>query len=376
MSMITILQIVLLLLITGAIVFYIGCALCTLGFKHDRSSNRLSYTEPVSIFISVCGLDSNAEANWLSFCQQDYPNYEVLFGVMDQKDEAILILKKIVAKFPDRVQLFYDLPPRGINHKISNMMYLYEASQHETIILADSDIEVTPNYLATVTAPLVDPAIGMVTCGYFDYNPKSIGAALASFGRCIEFLPSVLVARFLDKGIKFAIGPTMVTRKSIVEKYGGLQRVVNRIADDYQMGKMTTEIGYRVELSEYILNNDCTNNTLRDVWQRELRWARTVRLNRGLEYYGLIFSYGTVYCVLLLLLSGGNSLIVLFCAIALSIRFIEALIAIYCFDCPKLFWWIWILPFRDFMSFIIWLTGAFGRQIYWRGRWLEIGNEG
>ncbi|WP_013324450.1 glycosyltransferase [Gloeothece verrucosa] len=374
--MITVLQIILLLLITASIVFYSGCALCTLGFKRNRPSVFPSFHEPVSILISVCGLDSDAAANWGSFCQQDYPNYEVLFGVMDKQDQAIPILKEIVAQYPERAQLFYDLPARGINHKISNMMYLYEASQHEIVVLADSDIQVTPNYLTTVTAPLADPSIGLVTCGYFDYNPKTLGAALAAYGRCLDFIPSVLVARFLDKGIKFAIGPTMVTRKTILEKYGGLQRVVNRIADDYQMGKMTAELGYRVELSEYILNNDCTNDTIKDVFLRELRWARTVRLNRGSEYYGLIFSYGTVYSLLLLLLSPGNSLAILFSTIALSLRLIQALIAIYYFNSPKLLKWLWLLPFRDIMSFIIWLSGTVGRRMYWRGRWLEITNEG
>ncbi|ACK71958.1 glycosyl transferase family 2 [Gloeothece citriformis PCC 7424] len=374
--MITLLQIILLLLTTASMVFYLGCALCTLGFKRDRPSTALNYNQPVSILISVCGLDSEAQANWSSFCQQDYPKYEVLFGVMDQNDEAIPILKDIVAQFRDRARLFYDLPVRGINHKISNMMYLYEASQYDTLVLADSDIEVTPNYLAAVTAPLSDPNIGMVTCGYFDYDPKSLGAAFAAFGRCFDFIPSVLVARFLDKGIKFAIGPTMVTHKSILEKYGGLQRVVNRIADDYQMGKMTAELGYRVELSDYILNNDCSDNKIREVFLRELRWARTVRLNRGAQYYGLILSYGTVYALLLLFLSGGNFLIISFSILALLTRLIQVLIAIYKFNCPKLLQWLPILPLRDLMSFIIWLKGTFGRQIYWRGRWLEIGNDG
>ncbi|MBR8830404.1 MAG: hypothetical protein N5P05_000126 [Chroococcopsis gigantea SAG 12.99] len=369
-----ILEILLFLLIVAGGVFYIACGLCTLKFPD--SHHTVSNNEPVSILIPVCGVDSAALGNWTSFCTQDYPEYEVLFGVKDNDDAAIPILRDIVARFPEKARLFVDLPPKGINYQISNLMYLLDNAKYDLIILADSDIEVTPDYLKTLTIPFSDPNIGVVTCGYADHQPKFIGAALASLGRCVDFLPSVLVARFLDKGMTFALGPTIAIRKTVVNKFGGLQQVVNRIGSDYNIGKMATEAGYKVELSQYILNNDCGGDSPWDVFKRELRWARTIRMNRGKDYYGLLFTYGTVYSLFLLLISGFSPYAIYLSAVVLNLRLIQASVAIYRFGCPHLTLWLWLLPLRDAMSFLIWLWGAFGNKVYWRGRILEIGDRG
>ena len=127
-----------------------------------------------------------------------------------------------------------------------------------------------------------------------------------SLGRASEFVPSVLVAHFLDDGVRFALGPTIATRKAVLSEMGGLETVVNRIGSDYHIGHRAAALGYRVEPSHYVLNNDCSQETIADVFRRELRWSRTIRWNRGLQYYGLGITYGMVYALLLLAASGGQ----------------------------------------------------------------------
>ncbi len=374
--MVSVLQAALLLLIAASIVFYIGCAICTWRFFATRRRPTGAADQAVSLLIPVCGLDEGAEQNWASFCQQDYETYEVLFGVMDPQDPAVPVLEQLVARFPDRVQLLRGLEVRGFNHQVSNLIQLLEVAQHEVVVLADSDIRVRPDYLRTVTAPLADRRVGIVTCGYLDPAPKLLGAALASLGRCIDFLPSVLVARALDGGLHFAIGPTIATRKAVLAQLGSLQSVVNRIGSDYHLGQRAAALGYRVELSSYILQNVCGRETISQVFQRELRWARTIRWNRGRQYYGLGCCYGTVYCLPLLLLSGFQSWAVGVCLVTLAIRVLQVMIAIRCLDSPNLLAWLWTLPLRELMSFATWVAGAFGQDIYWRGRRLQVGAGG
>lgn len=373
--MLILLQAVLLLLIGTSVAFYIWSAVCTARFFANKGEVSVG-DQPVSLLIPICGLDEGAGENWASFCQQDYKHYEVLFGVMDPKDPAVPILKELVARFPDRVRLFSCLKVRGVNHQISNLMHLLEAAQHEVVIFADSDIRVSPNYLRTVTAPLADPAIGAVTCAYVDHDPKFLGAALAALGRCVDFIPGLLVARGLDGGLRFALGPTIATRKSVLAKIGGLQTIVNRIGSDYHIGKRVAAAGYKVKLSDYILGNNCGRESPWDVFQRELRWARTIRWNRGLQYYGLGLSYGTVYCIPLLLVSGFQGWAITVCLMTLTTRLMQALVAIYSLRCPNLSRWLWALPIRDLMSFAIWITGTFGQSIHWRGRQLWVGADG
>ncbi|RUR72352.1 glycosyltransferase [Chlorogloeopsis fritschii PCC 9212] len=422
--MITLPEIVFLVLIVGSVVFYLTCALCTYqffkstqkqitnnqdvllvqdhsakeddltyissrnepadagffnavpNFKSAGVSARLENTQdlPVSIMLSISGLDEGAWENLSSLCTQNYHNYEVLIGVTDKSDRAIPLLQKLAATFPDKVRLFLGLEPQGANYKDSNLSYLLEKSQHETIIFADGDIRVNPDYIRTVTTPLHDPTVGIVTCAYVGHNPVYLNAALASFGRCIDFIPSLLIARQLYHGLKFAIGVTIATRKSTLADVGGLH--LNRIGSDYNLGKRAVTAGYRVELSPYVLEWDTGSESLQQIYLRELRWARTIRYNHGALYYTLVFCYGTVYCLPLLLLSGFAGWAIALSTTTFIIRYAQVLVSIFSINCPGLLRWLWLIPLRDLLSFIVWFMGGFGQRVYWRERYLQVEADG
>jgi ceramide glucosyltransferase len=368
------LQSILLILIAGSVVYYIWCAIATLRFFKATIKEPNISAQSVSIMIPVCGVDEGARKNWESFCQQDYEDYEVLFGVMNSKDLAVPILEELVAQFPERARLIFCSEVRGLNYQVSNLMHLLEAAQHEIVIFTDSDIYVQPHYLRTVTAPLSRPEVGLVTCGYVAHAPKFLMPAIASMGRCIDNMPSVLLARSLNGGtLWFAFGATMVIRKSVLAQAGGLQTIVNRIGSDYQIGNMVVNAGYRVELSSYLIETDGGRQSFRQLFLRELRWAITIRHTEGSLYYGNVFTYGSVYCIPLLLVSGFQSWALIVCGITFAVRIVQALVAIYCMNCPQLAHWLWALPMRDLLSFIIFVGGAFGNNIHWRGRRLQIG---
>lgn len=369
-------QIVLVVLILGAIVFYIACGLCIYQFGIPSSViHRNPADEPgISLLVPACGVDAGAWDNWLSLCKQDYPDYEVLFGVTHPQDPAIPILQQLAATFPGRVRIFTHLEPRGINYKDSNLSYLLEVAQHEVIVFADSDIRVSPDYLATVTAPLADPSIGLVTCCFFGHQPQFLGAALASLGRCVDFIPSALIARTLDRGLRFAIGATIATRKSTLANFGGLH--LNRIGSDYNLGKRAALAGYRIELSSYVLESDTGQESLADLFKRELRWNRTIRFNRGGIYYAQVFCHGIPFALLLLLVAGWQPWAITLSLTVISVRYIQAGIAIVSLNSPRLLPWLWALPLRDLLNLLVWAMGAFGNRVSWRGRRLRIEADG
>jgi ceramide glucosyltransferase len=372
-------ELLLLTLIAGSLGFYFACAFCTQQFfiGSESSLTQLpanAIEPPVSILIPVRGIDAGAWENWSSLLKQDYPAFEVLFGVTEADDPAVPTLQQLVAAFPHRSQLFIDLKPRGINLKDSNLSYLLEAAQHDVIVFADSDIRVSPDYLRTVTAPLADPAVGMVTCCFIGFSPRSLSAAVAAVGRCCDFVPSLLIARVLDGGLRCAVGATIAMRREVLNQVGGLH--LNRIGSDYNLGKRTAAAGYRVELSHYVLDSDTSNEPIADLLQRELRWSRTIRFNRGAVYYSMAFCYGTVYCLPLLGLTGFQSWAVVLTLTVWLIRYTQVLVAIVSMNAPHLLRWLWILPLRDCLSFVIWFLGAFGQTVYWRGRKLKIQADG
>ncbi len=364
------------LLVTGSLVFYVACAVLTWKFfQSDLIVTRASdYQPPVSLMVPVCGLDPGAWENWTSLCTQDYPDYEILFGVKDADDPAVPVLKKLVKRYAERARLFVELPPRGINHKDSNLSYLLEAAQHEIIIFADSDIRVRPDYLRIAIAPLADPQVGLVTCAFTGRQPQSLGSALAYFGRCTDFIPSALIARALDGGLRFAVGVTLATRQSTLAAAGGLH--LSRIGSDYNLGKRIAQAGYRVELSRYVLDWDTGQESLSEVYQRELRWARTIRYNRGPIYYTMIFCYGSLASLWLLPLTNMANWAIALCLLTWGLRYLQALIAIHYLESGALRRWLWALPLRDALSLAVWLAGAYGRRVRWRGRWLRVEGDG
>jgi ceramide glucosyltransferase len=368
------LKIILIILTFTSIIFYLLCAFATYQFFQILRPAKNNFQPPLSLMIPVCGLDEGAWENWLSFCQQDYPEYEVLFGVRDSDDLAISVLEELSSKFPNKVRLYTGLSPLGTNHKDSILHHLLESARHEYLVFADSDIRVTSDYLQQIIAPLAEAEVGLVTCGFIGRNPQSLGAAIASFGRCFDFIPSALIARILDGQVKFAVGATLVTRKATLAKAGGLQ--FNRIGSDYNLGKRIVEAGDRIELSHYILESDTGKESLWDVFARELRWARTIRFNRGRQYYGMVVCFGTVYSLLLLPLTQGAEWAIALTLITWLIRYTQAIVALWCLNAPQLLPWLWSLPLREVLSLAIWLRGAFGQKVFWRGRYLQIEGDG
>lgn len=377
--MILALEVLLALLIVGGIAFYLACIVFTYRFflkpaSQDHLSASESFTPPASILVPVRGLDPGALENWRSLCNQNYPEYEVLFGLVDDDDPAVPTIQQLIAQYPTKVRMFTGLEPRGINHKDSSLSYLLQEAKHDLIIFVDSDIRVHADYIHQVTTPLADEKVGMVTCAYIGYEPKSLGAAIASFGRCFDFIPSLLIARALDGGLKCAVGTTIATRRDALSRYGGLH--LNRIGSDYNLGKRAAQAGYIVELSDYVLESDTGTEGIRDVYQRELRWARTIRFNRGAQYYSMIFCFGIVFCIPLLLLSGFANWAIALSLIALVIRYLQVFISITSMKAPKLIGWLWALPIRDVLSFVVWAIGTYGQTVYWRGRRLRVYEDG
>jgi ceramide glucosyltransferase len=372
--MITFLEFFCLIISLGSVCFYLACAIYTILFFRNNNLPREHNIDPVSILVSVRGVDETSWDNWFSLCNQNYPDYEVLFGVTDKDDPAIAILEKLVKIFPNRVKYFSGLAPQGVNLKDSNLSHLLEKSQHEILIFADGDIKVNSEYIRLFTAPLKNNKVGAVTCAYINRSPNSLTAALASFGRCFDFLPSVLIARAIDSGLRFAIGVTIATSKSILLKSGSLH--TSRIGSDYNLGKRIANSGYQVHLSPYILDWNAGREGIAQLYARELRWARTIRYNRGLIYYSMIFCYGTVFCLPLLILSGFSSWAVAIGLTIVLIRYAQVLVSIFYMKSPKLLLWLWALPLRDLLSLIIWAIGCFGNRIYWSGRFLSVEGDG
>ena len=373
-------------LLAGCGLFYIACIWATLDFFKPWQPKKIIpihdcavISASVSLMVPICGLDDRAARNWEAFCQQtDCGPYEVLFGIADPQDPAIPILQEIQATYPDRVRLFINLSPRGVNYKDSTLSYLLEAADYEWLIFADSDISVTPHYIQDVMYPLVHHHADVITCAFIARQPKNLSSAIASLNRCCDFIPSALIARRLDGGLRFAIGMTIALHRDTLKRSGGLH--LDRIGSDYNLGKRCAQSGAKIELLSSILESDTGNENLHQLYTRELRWSRTIRFNKGNTYHTMLFCFGSVYALILMIVSLHYPEIPLWMKQVsfglVILRYLQAAIACWSMDARQLTaWFPWLLA-RDCVSFMTWLIGCWGNHILWRGRHLKIESDG
>lgn len=366
----------LLLLVLGAIWFYSFAILAAIDRVRQPESVDPEFHPPVTILKPACQLDAAAYDSLASFCQQNYPCYQVVFAVQEAGDPSIEVIQKLIERFPDvEIQLVVDDRAIGLNPKVNNLANAAIRATHDIWVVADSDIRVGNDYLQRIVQPLSDPAVAVVTCPYRSVTRGWV-ATLEAIGTATDFHAGVLVARKLE-GVSFGLGATIVIRQSVLQAVGGFAAIANYLADDYQLGHLPAKAGYGVVLSDYVVEHVLAASAWYDSLQRQLRWARGTRASRPWSYLGLILTHGTVTSLLLLIATGGSLLGWFALGITWSMRLIMGWIvgAWSLKDASVQQFW-WLIPLRDLISTGIWLGGFIGNQIQWREKRFQLAKSG
>lgn len=369
------LQKLLLFMTIASWLYWLVALLLVYEFFRGRPQPAAGFTPPVSILKPVKGMDPEAYENFATFCRQDYPEFELLFGVADPTDPVILEVERLQRDFPQLSIRLVIGETFGANRKASLLHHLAGQARHEVLVISDSDMRVTPDYLRRVVAPLADEKTGLVTCPYRGEAALNFAARLEALHMGATFLPSVLVARqFL--AMRFAMGATMALRRADLVALGGFAAVADYLADDYQIGVRVAELGRSVQLSRYVVVSFLGTTTFREQWDREVRWARCSRVSRPLEYPGLLFSFSTPLALALVLVSGGSALAWRMLVISVFLRWLVAWLVSGCTEDQETRRWLIWLPVRDMLSSLVWLVGGLGRRVAWRGEEFIVEHDG
>jgi ceramide glucosyltransferase len=367
-----IIEIVLLVLCCSAVLFYICGIYAAFAFSASSTYSCSSENPLVTILKPLSGVESDTYTNLVSFCQQHYPEYQIVFSVRESHDPAIELVEKLQQQFPAvDIQLVVSDRMIGANLKVSNLANGLTAAKHDILIIADSDISVGEDYLQRVVQPLQDDQVGVVTCLYRS-TAEGLAATFEALGTASDFHAGVLVSRLLE-GVKFAFGSTIVIRRQLLEQIGGLAAIADYLADDYQLGYLPTEAGYKVILSNYIVNHHLAKTSLAESGDRQIRWARCIRVSRPAGYWGLLFTFGTVYSLLLVITTGGAGYAWLVLAVTWVMRLLMGwIVGVWILQDPVVKKLFWLIPVRDVIYFVIWCCGLIGNKIQWRGQKFKL----
>ena len=337
-------------------------------FRRERVRQPALFTPPVSLLKPVRGIDFASYENFASFCRQDYPDYEVLFAVSDHADPAVPLIHRLIAEFPQhRIHLFVGAEDLGANRKVNKLARLVREARHETIVLTDGDVRVSPQYLREIVAPLADETIGAVTSFYRALAQRNLGAELEAVGAASEFFAGVLMADWME-GVTFALGASVATTKSWVEKIGGFAAIADLHSDDYELGNRIVKAGGNVLLSREPVWTMYPAQTLRSFCEHQLRWARTVRLCRPVSYLGLIFTFGLPWALLACLAARSGAIAGIYLLSYLVLRLVEAwTVGVWGVGDEVLRRRMWLVPLYDAIHFAIWLASFASNRIVWGG---------
>ena len=370
---IKLIQIVAVLGTLSSIGYYLMCLLSAAKFLRERKTwiagRSGETTPPISILKPLKGTDPEMYESLSSHCLQDYPEYEILFGIKDSNDPAAEMVARLKAEFPQRFIRLVVCPENlGANTKVSNLAQMLPGARYEFLIVNDSDIRVEPDYLRRVITPLADPKIGMVTCLYRGVPARTLGSRLESLGISTDFSAGVLVARQVEGGIRFGLGSTLAFRRHDLEAIGGFQSIVDYLADDYEIGRRIAARGLEVKLSETVVETFVPPYSVREFLLHQLRWARSVRDSRPWGYVGLGLTFGLIWGLLALVSAHAAVWTWTLLTATLAMRMTVAIVVgLWVLRDRHVLCLLWLIPFRDLIAALLWIASFTGHTVAWRG---------
>ena len=365
-------------LIAGSLV-YSGLAL--VAVRRYLTAGRLkqpTFHEPVSILKPLAGLDLGLESNLETFFTQNYfrkdgsPAFEILFAVREPHDPAVTVVHMLQERYPEiPSRLFITGEPPYPNAKVYSLSKMLAEASYDLVVMSDSDIRVDRDMFAKVAAEFQDPEIGVATCPYRAIAGPGLFSQLEATGMNTDFMAGILVARMLE-GMRFAVGPTIVARRRVLEDIGGMNRIKDYLAEDFVLGQFAAEEGHGVILSSYVVEHHIgSSDSFAHNAGHRLRWCRSTRRSRPAGYIGQIFMMPIPLALIATLLWPTWWPVL---AVAAIVRFGVAFAVAHIVLEAPMRWW--MVPIEDIAGFLFWCAGFFGNTIEWRGRRYRLERDG
>jgi len=351
-----------------------GLAACIAVCVRIRESRFIARTQPaVSILKPLCGAEPETYACLRSFCDQAYPQFQIVFGVCDANDPVLAVVSRLQREFPQiDMAVAVDHSQHGSSRKVSNLINMLPLVRHEYLVVSDSDVRVDPDYLAQIIGPLLDDGVGIVTCAYRGYPRRGLWPLLGSMFINEWFVPSVRVAAMTGSRA-FAFGATIALRRAVLERIGGFTAIANQLADDYRLGELTRRLGLRTVLSEVVIDTWVAEGSFGGLVRHELRWLRTIRALRPSAYCFCFITFGMPVAALGALLAGGA-------APAVGMLWVTVFTRLTLHGALRrggsCVWQVAVVPIREALSLGLWLWSFFTRRVHWREERYRVTRDG
>jgi ceramide glucosyltransferase len=332
-------------------------------------------TPRVSILKPLAGTDDELADNLASLADLDYPDYEILIGVASADDAAFTVARRFVAQVgPDKARLFMTDPSEATNPKVAQLLTLERMATGEILLISDSNVRATRDYLGPLVAELSRPGVAIASSVVAGTGEQTLGAALENLQLGAIIAPSVVAAARIARR-PITVGKSMAIWRAPLEEIGGLARVANLLSEDHMLGRAFAQAGYRVGVSLTPVANRNVNCSLKRTVERHTRWAKLRRAIAPVAFwfepllspvvtatFACLVLPGKVACLAFL----GTILLQTACAF-LSMRILRG---------QSLRWyWAPLELVRAYVLFFCWTRACFSRRVSWRGHHFELARD-
>ena len=353
-------------------------------FLHERRADeatlrkRPGFAPPVSVLKPLHGADPGLDAYLATFFEQDYPEFEILFCARSADDAGLAVARGVAARYPHIPTQFLSTHgvPDYINDKVISMEHMEAAARHEILVVSDSDVRVTPDYLRAVVLSFADEQVGAMCCLYRGIAAEGgLWARLEAVGMSVEMTAGVLVARMME-GMQFVLGPTMAFRRATIRTMGGFKVTADYCADDFVLGNEAHKLGQRVALSTHVIDHMVINAKFAASMAHQVRWMKSTRFSRPKGHFGTALTFAMPYALLALIAgfaSGRPLLGVALFALGVASRLALALgVGRTVVGDRSWFSLLVLYPVRDLMGYLFWAASYGSSKIVWRGKLFRL----
>lgn len=335
--------------------------------RSSAGSGGEAFLPPVTVLKPVYGLERDLKAWLRTACQQDYPEYQVVFCVQNPADPALRVVREIQEEFGEGLVSIALRDIRiGPNGKVNNLLGGLEVAKHDVLVISDSDIQLRPDYLRAIVAPLADERVGGVCTLFKNAGAARVYEQLEMLSINAEFIPSVLFAE-VTGAAGFCLGPSIATRQSTLREMGGLEIFADYLAEDYEIGRRIWTSGRKMVLAPYVVDAMLDLDSWSQWWKHQVYWDQNTRVANPVGFFGTIFTKSVPFALLFAFLTLGSplGLAVLVGAVSLRLATAAVIMKVALSDGEGLRA-IWLLPFRDTVGLASWFFSYGQRTVVWR----------
>lgn len=360
----TILAVCALLAFAGALLMTVA----TLLVLRERPGGTAP-TPPVSILRPLKGAEPDLAENLESFYRLDYPEYEIVLSFASPTDPAVEPARRVADAHPNVPTAFvFDSREPGANPKVSRLIHAMTRARHAVLLISDADVRARPEFLRETVAELADPSVGLVSNPFRAAGSGSLGSAIESLHfNAFVFGGTAAVSRIARRPC--VVGKSILLRREVLDWIGGLDAVRDFLAEDYLLGDIVSKAGFRVALSRHVLTVTSVGKSVRQFWDRQVRWARMRRRLGGIAFATEAFASPVPWALFLL----GGRFFFLGAAILLGKIALDATTIRRLGFRPRLSD-LGLIVLKDALFFGVFWAALASNKTHWRGKAVEIGS--